>query len=122
MNKKPLMPNTAPTEVSIDTFQELVIEKSHQNLVVLDISAEWCAPCRVLEPVIISVSAEYNSNELSLMTLEAEDENMKIAGQFSVRGFPTVIAFIRGEEVDRFHSAKSHDFVRDFIDDNLDKF
>ncbi|HCX13473.1 MAG TPA: thiol reductase thioredoxin, partial [Gammaproteobacteria bacterium] len=49
-------------------------------------------------------------------------ENMKIAGQFSVRGFPTVIAFINGEEVDRFHSAKTHDFVRDFIDQNLEKF
>ncbi|SFV84268.1 hypothetical protein MNB_SUP05-7-1267 [hydrothermal vent metagenome] len=47
---------------------------------------------------------------------------MKIAGQFSVRGFPTVIAFIRGEEVDRFHSAQTHDFVRNFIDQNLEKF
>lgn len=52
------------------------------------------------------------------MKLKAEDENMKIAGRFSVRGFPTVIAFIRGKEVDHFHSAKSHNFVRDFIDDN----
>jgi len=47
---------------------------------------------------------------------------MKIAGQFSVRGFPTVIAFIRGKEVARFHSAQTHDFVRDFIDQNLQKF
>lgn len=109
---------TTVTEVSIDTFQELVVKKSHQNLVALDISAEWCGSCRVLEPIIIGVAAEYNNDELSLMKLKAEDENMKIAGRFSVRGFPTVIAFIRGKEVDHFHSAKSHNFVRDFIDDN----
>jgi putative thioredoxin len=39
-----------------------------------------------------------------------------------VRGFPTVIAFIRGKEADRFHSLKAHNFVRDFIDDNIEKF
>ena len=60
--------------------------------------------------------------EFVLTKLEAEDENMKIAGRFSVRGFPTVIAFIRGEEVDRFHSAQTHDFVRNFIDQNLENF
>ena len=109
-------------EVSIDTFQTLVIDQSHIQLVVLDISAQWCVPCKILEPILNSVSAEYNEGEFSLTKLEAEDENMKIAGQFSVRGFPTVIAFIQGVEVDRFHSAQTHDFVRDFIDQNLEKF
>jgi putative thioredoxin len=109
-------------EVSIETFQTLVIDQSHKQLVVLDISADWCGPCKILEPILNSVSAEYNEGEFALTKLEAEDENMKIAGQFSVRGFPTVIAFIRGVEVDRFHSAQTHDFVRDFIDQNLENF
>lgn len=109
-------------EVLFETFQNLVIEQSHNKLVVLDISAEWCGPCKILEPILNSVTAEYNEDEFALTKLEAEDENMKIAGQFSVRGFPTVIAFIRGEEVDRFHSAQTHDFVRNFIDQNLEKF
>ncbi|MBA5249114.1 MAG: thioredoxin [Gammaproteobacteria bacterium] len=111
-----------PIEVSINTFQALVIKKSYEKLVILDISAEWCGPCKILEPILNSVAAEYNNDEFSFTKLEAEDENMKIAGQYSVRGFPTVIAFIRGKEVDRFHSAKRHDFVRDFIDHNLERF
>jgi len=109
-------------EVSFESFQTLVIDQSHNQLVILDISADWCGPCKILEPILNSVAAEYNEYEFALTKLEAEDENMKIAGQFSVRGFPTVIAFINGEEVDRFHSAKTHDFVRDFIDQNLEKF
>ncbi|HAO70094.1 MAG TPA: thiol reductase thioredoxin [Gammaproteobacteria bacterium] len=109
-------------EVSFETFQTLVIDQSYKQLVILDISADWCGPCKILEPILNSVAAEYNEDEFALTKLEAEDENMKIAGQFSVRGFPTVIAFINGEEVDRFHSAKTHDFVRDFIDQNLEKF
>ena len=107
--------------VDIDNFEKEVIESSSHQLVILDISAEWCGPCRVLEPILDRLSAEYN-DVFTLAKIEAEDENMKIAGQFSVRGFPTVIAFIDGEEVDRFHSAQTHDFVRDFIDQNLEKF
>ena len=116
------MSSVSPAEVSIDTFQKLVIERSHKQLVILDISAQWCSPCRVLEPILNSVAAEYNNDEFSLTKLEAEDENMKIAGQFSVRGFPTVVAFIRGEEIARFHSVQTHDFVREFIDKNLQEF
>jgi len=106
-------------EVNIDTFDSLVIEESHKRLVVLDISAEWCGPCKILEPIIASVALEFDQSEFLLTKIEAEDENMKIAGRYGVRGFPTVIAFIDGEEVDRFHSAQTPDFVRDFIENNL---
>ncbi|MDG2395901.1 thioredoxin family protein [Candidatus Thioglobus sp.] len=106
-------------EVNIDTFDSLVIEESHKRLVVLDISAEWCGPCKILEPIITSVALEFDQSEFLLAKIEAEDENMKIAGRYGVRGFPTVIAFIDGEEVDRFHSAQTPDFVRDFIENNL---
>ena len=41
---------------------------------------------------------------------------MKIAGSLSVRGFPTVIAFKNGIEVDRFHSSQTEDFIFNFID------
>ena len=116
------MTDITSIEVSFETFETLVIDQSHTKLVVLDISAEWCGPCKILEPILNNVAAEYNKGEFALTKLEAEDENMKIAGQFSVRGFPTVIAFIQGVEVDRFHSAQTHDFVRDFIDQNLEKF
>jgi putative thioredoxin len=108
-------------EVNIDTFDSLVIQESHKRLVVLDISAEWCGPCKILEPIITSVATEFDQSEFVLTKTEAEDENMKIAGRYGVRGFPTVIAFIDGEEVDRFHSAQTPDFVRNFIDNNLAK-
>ncbi len=84
----------------------------------LDISAEWCGPCKVLEPILERLDREY-SGEFILAKLEAEDENMKIAGRFGARGFPTVIAFIDGEEVERFQGAKPESFVRDFINRNL---
>ncbi len=105
-------------QVDIDNFEESVIEESSRRLVVLDISAEWCGPCRVLEPILDRLSEEYEGAFL-LAKLEAEDENMKIAGRYGARGFPTVLAIVNGEEVERFQSARPEHFVRDFIDRNL---
>ncbi len=67
-------------EVNIESFDKLVLEESFKRLVVLDISAEWCGPCNILEPIITSVALEFNETEFLLTKIEAEDENMKIAG------------------------------------------
>ena len=94
----------------------MVISNSFLKLVILDISAEWCSPCRVLEPILSKVASSYSKEEVLFCKLEAEDENMKIAGSLSVRGFPTVIAFKNGIEVDRFLSTQTEDFIFNFID------
>jgi thioredoxin 1 len=82
-------------------FDELVLARSHDVPVLLDIGAEWCSPCRVLGPMLAKVDA---------------DENMRIAGRHKVRGFPTVIAYSRGQETGRFHSTQPMHFLRSFID------
>lgn len=98
-------------------FQSKVIEASYAQPVLLDIWADWCSPCLALSPVMDKVIPEFEGRVL-LAKLDA-DENMKIAGHYRVRGFPTVILFIDGEEVDRFTSARPAQFVRDFIDQHL---
>ncbi len=99
-------------------FQQVVLDESHRRLVVLDISAEWCAPCRVLMPIMEQVAQAYQGRFL-LAKLDA-DENMRIAGRYQVKGFPTVIAFVNGEEVGRFHSAQTKAYVEDFIEKLID--
>jgi len=96
------------------TFDQLVLAKSHEAPVLVDISAEWCAPCRVLGPLLHKLAAAYDGT--FLLALVDADENMRIAGRHKVRGFPTVIAYSRGLEIDRFHSAQTEGFLRNFID------
>ncbi len=105
-------------EVDVENFEQAVIEASRRRLVVLDISAEWCGPCRVLEPILERVAEAYQGKFL-LAKLEAEDENMRIAGRYGARGFPTVLALVDGEEQERFQSAQPEPFVRGFIDRHL---
>jgi len=101
-------------DVEEATFDQLVIAKSHEHPVLLDISAEWCAPCRVLGPLLHKMADAYAGG--FLLAIVDADENMKIAGRHKVRGFPTVIAYSRGVEVDRFHSSQTEGFLRKFID------
>ncbi len=96
------------------TFEEFVIAKSHETPILVDISAEWCAPCRALGPLLHKLADAYKGK--FLLALVDADENMKIAGRHKVRGFPTVIAYSRGMEIDRFHSAQTEGYLLNFLD------
>ncbi|MDX2504533.1 MAG: thioredoxin domain-containing protein [Gammaproteobacteria bacterium] len=112
-----LSPDSFVVDATEQNFEQVATRESHKRLVLVDISADWCAPCNVLMPILDKLSKEY-AGEFLLAKVDA-DENMRIAGLYKVRGFPTVIAFVNGEEVDRFHSAQREPFVRDFIDQHL---
>ena len=105
--------NTFICDVEESNFDKLVTKQSHAIPILLDIGAEWCAPCNVLTPRLESLALEFGGKFL-LAKVDA-DENMRIAGRHKVRGFPTVIAYSHGQETDRFHSAQTDSFLRNFI-------
>ncbi len=100
-----------------EDFETAVVARSHETPVLVDIGADWCAPCRVLGPLLDRLARSYDGAFL-LANVDA-DENMRIAGRHKVRGFPTVIAYSHGVEIDRFHSAQTDGFLRRFVDDVL---
>jgi len=100
-------------------FDQLVVARSHETPVLVDISADWCAPCRVLAPLLHKLVADYNGK--FLLGIVDADENMRIAGRHKVRGFPTVVAYSHGVEIDRFHSAQTEGFLRRFIDGVIER-
>lgn len=101
-------------DVEETDFDQRVVARSHQVPVLVDIGAEWCSPCVVLAPMLDRLVEEYGGR-FELAKVDA-DENMRIAGRHKVRGFPTVIAYSHGEEIDRFHSARPMHFLREFAD------
>ena len=98
-------------------FEQRVVVRSSEAPVLVDIGAEWCAPCRVLTPSLERLAHAY-AGAFLLAKVDA-DENMRIAGRHQVRGFPTVIAYVNGVETARFHSNQSESFLRRFIDDAI---
>ena len=107
-------------ETDLVDFEQSVLQRSHEQPVLIDLWAEWCPPCIALDPVLRKVVEEYDGG-VALARIEVDEgDNMKIAGRYSVRGFPTVILFRNGEEMDRFRSMRTPQFIREFIDRHLD--
>lgn len=109
------MPSVVDADES--NFDDLVVARSKQVPVLLDIGADWCGPCRVLTPLLERLAKDY-AGRFVLAKVDA-DENMRIAGRHQAKGFPTVIAYSHGQVTDRFHGMQSEGFLRRFLDQLL---
>ncbi|HFD79303.1 MAG TPA: thioredoxin [Gammaproteobacteria bacterium] len=107
-------------ETSLETFDQDVLEASASRPVLVDFWADWCAPCIVIAPILEKVLHDFDG-ALSLAKLEVDEaDNMKLAGHYRVRGFPTIILFHQGREVARFSGAKSRTQILHFLGEHLD--
>lgn len=107
-------------DTSLESFDKDVIEASHQHPMLVDLWADWCPPCVVIAPILQKVIESYDA-EISLAKLEVDEgKNMKIAGQYQVRGFPTILLIQNGEEKARFSGAQSQSFIENFIDEHIE--
>ena len=82
--------------ITDDEFEEKVMKAGTPVLV--DFWAEWCAPCRAIAPLLDSLADEF-SGKVTVAKVDV-DSNQKYAGEFGVRGIPTLIMFNGGEKVD----------------------
>ena len=106
--------------VDLHDFNKRVLEASHQGAILVDLWAEWCSPCRVIAPVLEKIAKEFDG-QISIAKVEVDEgENMKLAGKYQVRGFPTLILFQNGEELGRFSGAKPLHFIREFIEQHAE--
>jgi thioredoxin len=101
-------------DVTDAAFQQDVIQKSHEMLVLVDFWAPWCGPCRMLGPTLEKLANEPNSN--FVLAKVNTDQNQQYAQQFQVRGIPAVKAFRNGQLVDGFVGALSEPMVRQFLE------
>lgn len=99
--------------VSESDFQVEVLAHSVQRPVVVDFWAEWCTPCKTLDPILEKL-AEDASGDFRLAKVDV-DANPKIAEEYGVRGIPTVKAFRNGQVVAEFSGLRPEPQVREFL-------
>ena len=95
--KKPLPVDGRPVAVTDATFAAEV-ERSPLPVLV-DAWAPWCAPCRIIAPVIDELAAEL-AGRVRFAKLNV-DENPVTASRFGVQSIPTLLVLRGGREVDR---------------------
>jgi putative thioredoxin len=102
-------------DIDYERFESKVIEASKSTPILVDFWADWCPPCTMLTPILERVVYAYKGKFLLAKVEVDEGHNMKLAGKYGMRGFPTVLLFKDGEEKGRWHSAKPEHFVRHFL-------
>lgn len=90
---------------------------AHPDLVVVDVWAEWCTPCRALVPIFQTLAERYDGR-VRVTTLDA-DANLETVTHFDVRALPTVLIFQRGVLVERLSGARTLGTYIDAIDVHL---
>jgi len=97
----------------INDFQKDVIEKSYDKPVLVDFWAEWCAPCRMIGPILEKL-AEENKDNWELAKVDT-DKNQDIATKYGVRGIPNVKLFRNGEVINEFTGAIPEPAIKDWL-------
>ena len=98
-----------------ETFEEEVLQSNIPVLV--DYWAEWCGPCKVIAPILDSLTDEYEG-KLKISKLNIDD-NQKTPQKYGVRGIPTLMIFKNGNVEATKVGALSKSQLTAFIDSNL---
>lgn len=95
---------------NILTLTDTNFQQQTKNKVVLvDFWAEWCAPCKMMAPVLNDVADELTGNAyVGKINIE---QYQAMAQMFNVRNIPTLILFRNGKEIKRFVGIKQKDFL-----------
>ncbi|MFB6297655.1 MAG: thioredoxin [Salinirussus sp.] len=82
------------------------------GVVLIDFHAEWCGPCKMLEPVVSEIAAETPATVAKVDI----DDHQKLAQQYRVQGVPTLYLFADGEQVERIVGVKGKSEIVSLIE------
>jgi putative thioredoxin len=108
-------------DITLQNFQQELIDGSMQKPVLLDIWADWCGPCKQLGPVLERLEADYGGR-FTLAKLDADrvpELAQQLSAMFGVRSIPFCVMFAGGQPVDGFVGALPEAEVRKFLDKHV---
>jgi putative thioredoxin len=106
-------------EANQDNFNSQVIERSKELPVMVDFWAPWCAPCRVLKPILEKLAEEYGGRFV-LVTVNT-DQNPRLALDYAIRSIPAVKLFRQGQVIEEFLGAQPERVIRTILERHLER-
>lgn len=104
-------------DVTVENFNQVVIDGSFNKPVLIDFWADWCEPCKTLTPLLEAIVNSYQG-ELALAKINC-DEQQQIVAQFGVRSLPTVVLFKDGQPIDGFTGGNTESTIRQMLEKHV---
>jgi thioredoxin 1 len=101
------------TELNNDNYDEFVKE----GIVLVDIWAAWCGPCKMISPIVDEISSDYNG-KIKVGKCDADANRDKVM-ELGVRNIPTIFFYKDGQIVETTHGAVNKKKLTDIIDEIL---
>lgn len=103
------MPKVEDSEKILTLTDKNFKQQTKGKLVLVDFWAEWCAPCKMMAPILNDVANELPEGKF---VGKVNIENYQsMAQQFNIRNIPTMVLFKDGKEINRFVGIKTKDFL-----------
>ncbi|MBL9019020.1 MAG: thioredoxin family protein [Myxococcales bacterium] len=102
---------TALPQLDLPAFSALA---ALPGVTVIDFTARWCGPCKVMEPVLAALATEYR-DRVRLAAVDVNDEPV-LAETYGVRAMPTLVVLRDGKEVGRVIGSRPRAFVAGVLD------
>ena len=103
--------------VSMQNFQNLVLEKSINKPILVDFWADWCQPCQTIMPMLAKLAEEY-ACKFELAKVNA-DEEQELAAHFGIKSLPTMKLFFKGQLVDERMGVVPESDIREMLDKHI---
>jgi putative thioredoxin len=103
--------------VSMQNFQNLVLENSINKPVLVDFWADWCQPCQTIMPMLAKLAEEY-AGKFELAKVNADDEQ-ELAAHFGIKSLPTMKLFFKGQLVDERMGVVPESDIREMLDKHI---
>ena len=88
------------------------------GLVLVDVLATWCGPCKVVGPLVDQISSEYKEKGLSVGKLDA-DGAKDLIRELGIRNIPTLLVYKDGEIVERNTGNVTKEKIEELINNHL---
>lgn len=109
------MASNKVTKITSDNFDSEVMKADQPVLV--DFWAEWCAPCKLVAPVMDELAEEFEGRA-KIANVNIEDEG-GLARKFRIMSIPTIMLFKNGQIAEKVIGARPKEELSNIIENNL---
>lgn len=99
----------------IELNKENFNKETKEGVVLVDVWAPWCPPCRAMGPIVEELSEDFKDDDVIKVTKLNADEYMDIASSLGVTGLPTFLLYKNGKIISKKVGMTTKDFLKEML-------